>query len=204
MKAWAAGLCAAMLSVSAMGQFAGLPVAGGAAAPAAGAAWASAGAVLGDDFNLYGARISFAPVPRLALFADLGAIDPDGGDTGPSAQGGAQFTLPLGKEMPVDVAVRATWGYAQFDFSGGDLEMGGFCAGAVASRKYGSVEPYAFAGLNFVDTEVKAHGEKSTDDETDLAVAFGVALGMGERFSLYGEMAHVDDFFMNFGARWNF
>ena len=44
----------------------------------------------------------------------------------------------------------------------------------------------------------------SADNGLRLAVAFGVALGMGERFSLYGEMAHVDDFFMNFGARWNF
>ena len=182
-------------------QFVGLPIAGGAAAPETGETRRSAGAVMGDDFNLYGGRLFFSPIRRLGLFVDAGAIDPDGGDVGFAGQGGALFALPL-SESPVDVALRATWGHARFDIRGGDLKAYAFNAGAVVSREVEFLTPYAFLGLNFVDTEVKARGVKYSDDETDLAVAFGALLRLGARFSVYGELAHVDELFFSFGARW--
>ena len=123
------------------------------------------------------------------------------GNLGGSAAGGALFALPL-SESPVDVALRATWGHARFDIRGGDLKAYAFNAGAVVSREVEFLTPYAFLGLNFVDTEVKARGVKYSDDETDLAVAFGALLRLGARFSVYGELAHVDELFFSFGARW--
>ena len=203
MKKFVLVLVSCLISVPALAQFAGLPVAGPATVTAAGATSVSAGAVIGDDFNLYGGRLSFAPIGRLALFADLGAIDPDDGDLGLSFQGGVQFTLPL-KESPVDVAARATWGHASFDFKGGDLKASGFNIGALVSRDLDLFSPYVFLGLNFVDTEVKAGGAKHTDDETDLAAAFGTLLRLGEQFALYGEIAHVDDLFFSVGLRRTF
>ncbi|NLG35620.1 MAG: outer membrane beta-barrel protein [Lentisphaerae bacterium] len=188
------------ISVPALAQFAGLPIAGPATVGEGGATWVSAGAVIGDDFNLYGGRLSFSPIGRLSLFADAGAIDPDDGDLGLSFQGGVQFTLPM-KESPVDVAARATWGHAGFDVKGGDVKMSGFNIGALLSRDLESFSPYVFLGLNVVDSEVKAGGAKHTDDATDLAAAFGALLRLGHQFALYGEIAHVDDLFFSVGLR---
>jgi hypothetical protein len=193
-------LVSCLISVPAMAQFAGLPIAGPATVTAGGATWVSAGAVIGDDFNLYGGRLSFSPIGRLALFADVGAIDPDDGDLGLSFQGGMQFTLPL-NESPVDVAARATWGHAGFDVKGGDVKMSGFNIGALVSRDLDSFSPYVFLGLNFVDSEVKHSEGKHSDDETDLAAAFGALLHLGHQFALYGEVAHVDDLFFSVGLR---
>jgi hypothetical protein len=197
-------LCLSMFAASAMAQFLGLPIADSAQAPATGETSVSAGAVMGDDFNLYGGRLSFAPVRPLAVFADLGAIDPDGGDTGLAFQLGGKFTLPL-KESPVDVALRAVWDWASFDLKAGDVTSTGFNAGVLVSREVNLISPYAYAGLNFVDSEIKVKGGgKNSDDSTDLALAIGTLIRLSEQISLYVEFAHVDDAFIGFGARWGF
>ena len=204
MKKWILVLCLCLLTVPVMAQFAGLPIANSAAAPVAGETRISGGAAFSDDFSLYGGRLSFAPIGRLALFGDLGAIDPDGGDLGPSGQAGLQFTLPMGEEKLMDMALRATVGYARFDFDGGDLAMDGFTLGALVSRDVTLITPYVFLGMSFVDTEVDVHGMKESEDETDLAFAVGTLLNLTDAFSLYGEYAHVDESFLNAGARWTF
>jgi hypothetical protein len=204
MKRTFALLCLLALSSLASAQIIGMPIADGAAAPPMGETRASAGAVLGDDFNLYGARLSFAPIHRLALFVDFGAIDPDGGDMGFAFQGGAKFTLPLNPENLADVALRATFGNAGFDFHGGDVDMTGFTGGAEVSRTLGAFTPYAFLGLSFLDYEAQAGSYKESKDETDLAFALGSLLRFGQNFSLYVELAHVDDFLTAFGGRWDF
>ena len=189
----------------ALAQFLGLPIAGTAKSPAAGETYVAAGGVLGDDFNLYGGRLSFAPLGRLAIFADVGAIDPDGGDVGFAFQLGGQFTLPLNKNNPLDVAVRAVWDRAGFDLDAGKVTSSGFNAGVLASREVKLFSPYAFLGLNFSDYEVKLKGGgKVSDDSTDLAAAIGTLLRLTEAFALYAELAHVDDPFVNFGGRWTF
>ncbi len=197
-------LSLSMFSASAMAQFLGLPIAGSAQAPATGEIHTSAGAVVGDDLNLYGGRLSFAPFHRLALFADVGAVDPDGGDWGLAYQLGGQFTLPL-KESPVDVALRAVWDRASFDLKAGDVTAMGFNAGVLVSRGVDLFSPYVYAGLNFVDTEIKLKGGGTdSDDSTDLALAIGTLIRLGGQFSLYVEFAHVDDPFFAAGARWGF
>lgn len=205
MKKMVLMLCAGCFSIPAVAQFYGLPIADGASAPAAGETRASAGAVLAGDFNLYGGRLLFAPLGRLALFADFGAMDPAAGDLGSAFQGGAKFTLPLKADNPVDVALRATWAFASYDTRGGDLKMNGFNVGALVSREVERLTPYAFLGLNFVDAEVDINGPgRNSKDETDLAVAAGVLLRLVRHLSLYGELAHVDELMFNAGARWTF
>ncbi len=204
MKKWILVLCLCLLSLPVMAQFVGLPIANSAAAPVAGETRVTAGVVTSDDYNQYGGRLSFAPMGRLALFGDFGAIDPDGGDIGPSGQAGLQFTLPMGEESLLDVAVRATMGYASFDFDGGDLSMDGFTVGGLVSRDVKLFSPYVFLGFSFVETEVESHGMSESDDETDLAFAVGTLLKLTDAISLYGEYAHVDESFLNAGARWTF
>lgn len=197
-------LCLSMFAVSAMAQFLGLPIADSAKAPAMGETRLSTGAVLGDDFNLYGGRLSFAPIRPLAVFADLGAIDPDGGDMGLAFQIGGKFTLPL-KESPVDVALRALWDWASFDLEAGEVTSTGFNAGVLVSREVKLFSPYAFAGLSFMDSETKLkEGGKNSDSSTDLALAVGTLVRLSEQLSLYVEFAHVDDASVGLGARWNF
>ncbi len=198
-------VCLLWIPVPALAQFLGLPIADDAKAPTMGTTRISAGGVQGDEFNLYGGRLSFAPIGRLALFADVGAIDPDRGDLGFACQLGAQFTLPLGQSRPVDVALRAAWDQARFDLDAGDVESSGFNAGVLVSREVKLFSPYAYLGLNFVDSEVKVKGGgKASDDSTDLAVAVGTLIRLADPFALYVEFAHVDDPFVNFGGRWTF
>lgn len=202
MKKWMLTGCGCLLAVAAQAQFAGLPVADGAAAET-GETRLAAGTVMSDDFNLYGGRALFAPFQGLALFADGGVIDPDGGDPGLALQGGAKLALPFSKS-PVAVALRATWGYAGYDIRGGDVKGYGFSAGALVSRDVQLFVPYAFLGLNFTDTTVKTGGTKDDDRETDLAAAAGLRLRLGDRFSLYAEVAHVDEVLFGLGAGWTF
>ena len=241
MKRWAFMAGGWLLAVSAGAQFAGLPVAD--TAPAAtGETRFSAGAVLGDDFNLFGGRILFAPIKGLALFADPGLLDPDGGDLGFAVQGGAKLTLPF-KNKPVDVALRAAGSYAGFDVPGGDAKLNDFNAGVLVSRDIQFFSPYVFLGINYCDAQVNASGgaggdageednadgetgggdEEETDDsgrkvaklaggaggsgsdeEYDVAAAAGLLLRFGKQFSLYAEIAYVDDLFAGAGARWQF
>ena len=204
MKKWMAVWVVVMMAVPALAQFMGLPMAGGAAAPGAGAAGISAGAVVGDDFNLYGGRASFAPVAGLTVFGGAGVIDPDGdADMGWALQGGGLFTLPLG--LPVDVGLRGTFGMAGFDMDGGELSMWDITGGVLASKTIERLTPYAFLGVHHVDMTVDIDGGgEASEDETDLAVAGGVSFALNKQFSVYAEIAHIDDPFFGGGVRMNF
>ena len=82
--------------------------------------------------------------------------------------------------------------------------MNGFTAGGLVSRDVKILSPYAFLGMSVVNIEVDAHGASESEDETDLAFAVGTLLKLTDAFSLYGEYAHVDESFLNAGARWTF
>ena len=200
-------LAAMTLAVPVQAQFFGLPVADGAASPAAGDVQAVAGMMMGDDFDAGGGRLLFAPVPRLLLFADLGILNPDRGDWGPAFQGGARFTLPFRDESPLDVALQAAGGLASCELDAGDLRMQAFNAGALASRSVGIITPDAFLGLCFTDAELdlkEKHKGKNSHNETDLAAAAGIRVRCGSQFSIYGEIAHVDELKLGAGAGWKF
>ena len=47
-------------------------------------------------------------------------------------------------------------------------------------------------------------GGSGSDDEYDVAAAAGLLLRFGKQFSLYAEIAYVDDLFAGAGARWQF
>ena len=197
------GLVVLTCALPALAQLAGLPIAGGAEAPA-GLVQGSGGLVLGDDFNMYGVRGTFAPVQNLAVFGDAGLLDPDEGDMGWAFQGGGLFVLPLG--LPLDVGLRGALGYGGFavDEAGveGEATIMTLNGGVLASKKIEMFTPYAFAGLNYADTEVDIDGYgEDSDDEIDLAVAAGVVVALNEMISFYGEIAHIDDPFFGLGAR---
>ncbi len=198
MKKLLLGLVAVLLSTSAFAQTRGLPIATPATAPAAGATTLSGGVALNDDFNIYGGALSFAPFQRLSLFGQLGVLDPDHGDLGYAAQGGFQFALPL-TESAVDVAIRSAWGRHAYDSNSGDVSENSFNLGAIISRDIDIISPYVFLGLNLSTREVKHDGSKHTKDETDPAAAVGLNVRLGNAFSLYAELAHVDDTFINIG-----
>ena len=205
MKKWIAGLIILMLAVPAMAQFAGLPIAGGAAASDAGQIGVSAGGVFGDDFKLYGIRGSYAVIQGLDVFLGLGAIDPDeGADTGITGQLGAEFTLPT--DLPVDLAVRGTIARASFDLDvGGDVTALTLNGGMLVSKTIEQLTPYGFVGFNYTDTEVKVDGFGSvSDDETDFAIAIGLEFAVSDQVSLYAEIENVDDTFFALGGRWQF
>lgn len=186
-------------AVPALAQFAGLPIAGGAVAPA-GLMQGSGGVVIGDDFNVYGVRGTFAPIEGLALFGDVGALDPDEGDMGWAVQGGGLFVLPL--DLPVDVGLRGAAGLGGYDLDGGDATVLDLNAGVLASKTIEQFTPYAFVGLNYFKWEVDVdHGGEVDDDETDLAIAGGASFAVNETFSLYAEIAHIDDLFFGLGGR---
>ena len=195
-------------TVPALAQLAGLPIAGGADGMAAGGMRASGGLVLGDDFNLYGVRGTFAPIENLALFGDAGLIDPDMGDMGWALQGGGLFMLPLG--LPVDVGVRGALGFGGFDadIPGVDATatLTTINGGVLASKKIEMITPYAFAGLNYAKTKVEIDGADgdASDDETDLAIAGGATVSLNEQISFYGEIAYIDDPFFGAGMRFDF
>lgn len=194
-----------MLTVPAMAQIVGLPIAGGAGLAKAGSINVSGGAVLGDDFNLYGIKGGVAVMENLSLFGDVGVLDPDQGDTGWALQGGGLFTLPL-QNLPVDIGLRATLGYAGYDLKDeGDLTFMSLNAGVLVSKTIKQFTPYAFLGINHVraEADVKGFG-KVKDNNTDPAFAGGVEFALTEQFSIYGEVAHIDDPFFGFGGRIRF
>lgn len=201
-------LAVLVFAVPALAQLAGLPIAGGADGLAGGGLRASGGLVLGDDFNLYGVRGTFAPIEGLAVFGDAGVIDPDIGDMGWALQGGGLFMLPLG--LPVDLGVRGALGFGGFDadIPGVDATatLTTINGGVLASKKIEMFTPYAFAGLNYAKTKVEIDGVGGdvSDDETDLAVAGGAVLTASEQISFYGEIAYIDDPFFGAGMRFDF
>ena len=206
MKKWMAVLAVLTFAVPAMAQLAGLPIAGGAVAPA-GMLQGSGGLVLGDDFNLYGVRGTFAPINGLSVFGDAGVLDPDAGDMGWALQGGGLFVLPLG--LPVDLGLRGALGFGGFDSDEAGVDASATImtlnGGVLASKTIEMFTPYVFAGLNYADTtvDVEGYGDVS-DDETDLAVAAGVVVSLNEMLSFYAEIAHIDDPFFGLGGRITF
>jgi len=199
MKKWMVTMVVLMLAGSAMAQFSGLPIGGGAAATEAGALGVSGGVVLGDEFNLYGGRMSFAPAAGLSLFGDLGAFDPDLGDMGVALQGGALFTLPV--DLPVDLGLRGTIGWTEFEMMGFDADSLGINGGLVVSKTIDLLTPYAYIGINYVDATVETELADVSEDETDIALAGGLSVALNNQVSLYGEIAYIDDVFFGLGGR---
>ena len=191
------------MAAPAMAQFIGLPYADSAAAPAQGLLRVSGGVVIGDEANAYGGRFTYGLIEGLALFADLGMIDPDGGDTGVCYQGGGKFTLPL--ELPVDVALRGVVGMSSFDVGPADMDVFDVNVGALISKDMDMFTPYGFIGLDYEDAEVDIPGVVSaSDDETNVAIAGGVLFSLTEQLSFYGEIAYIDDPYFGLGGRFTF
>ena len=207
MKKWIVMAMVVVLAGSASAQLMGLPVAEGAKAEG-GALRVSGGAVIGDDANGYGGRVSYGLMEGLSLFGDLGLFDPDDGDSSLAWQVGGKFTLPL--DLPVDLAIRAAVGMTSYDleYGGekiGDLDYTTVMGCALASKDIEQFTLYGFAGLAYHKAKVSTrwHGS-SSDDDTEPAFGGGAIFSLTEQISLYGEVAHIDDMFFSLGGRFEF
>lgn len=204
MKKCLVGCLVLMWALLAMAQLQGLPVGGGAGKMAPNAMEASVGAVLGDDVGLYGGRMIFPLTDGFAVFGDAGAVDLDasGVRLGWSLQGGGLLTFPL--DLPVDVGIRATVGYGMVEYKGGpgDTRWLNATAGLLTSKTFDILTPYALLGVHYMDTEVDpGDSAKVNDDQTDPMAAAGLMVTVGEFWSLYGEVAYIDDPYGVVGVR---
>lgn len=197
-------------------QYGGMPLADTAAAPKAGLMRASAGIIVGDDFNEYGARFTYGAIDPLAVFVDLGILDPDGGDSAFAIQGGATYTLPI--EAPVDLAARLAISRAAYSEStmgvDVDLTLLSINAGVLASKMVAEpISVYGYLGLNWEKADIDAKSASiggfqvdlsDSDSETDIAIGIGAIYALDQNLSFYGELDYIDDAFLGLGARWQF
>jgi opacity protein-like surface antigen len=179
-----------------------------------------------SDVNLYGVRGSYGIIDGLSIFLGGGLVDPDEGsvDSEPFVQVGGTFTLPL--ELPVDLALRGSFGMASFEAkesaSGpgwsvsakGDLDIWTLNAGVLASM---AVDPmitvYGFGGISYQNTKMKIRytetflgisdsGSMSeSDTDTELAIAGGGMFHLNENITLGAEISHIDDTFISVYGR---
>lgn len=196
-------LSACFMAAQAHAQVLGLPVASDAAPGMAGDMAVSGGIVLGDDLNLYGGRFSFNALDELVVFGDIGAVDPDHGDTGWGIQGGAQYSLDI-PDFPADVALRGTAGYASLDQGRGpfkvDIDIWTVTGGAVISHQIDEMfTVYGLLGLAY--SRVSASG--FSDSEVDPAAGVGVLLSFTPELSAYAEFMHIDDPWFGLGLRFD-
>lgn len=203
MKKWIVVAMVCAMAAPAMAQVLGLPIADGAAAEPQGLLRLSGGAIVGDDANAYGGRVLFGVIEGLALMADLGIVDPDGGDTGFAYAGGAKFTLPV--DLPVDLAVRGTIGMSSYEVGPVDVDVMDISVGGLVSKTIEQFTPYGFLGFVYEDVDADFEGLGSgSDSDTEIAIAGGVLFALNEQISLYGELAHIDDLFFGLGGRFQF
>jgi opacity protein-like surface antigen len=209
MKKWMLVAIAGLVSASAMAQLAGLPYGDGAEPAGAGAVGIGGSATFGDDFNLYGGRLSLGLADAVDVFADVGIVDPDisGADNELAYQAGLKLALPL--DLPVDVALRGAVGYTSFDAREegvkADVDVLTVNAGVVVSKKVEALTLYGFAGANYNRTKIKVSGIGSeTDDETELALAAGAKFQLADNLAVFGEYAHIDDSFISVGLTLGF
>jgi hypothetical protein len=194
-----------VLAASAQGQLIGLPVGIGAASAETGTLQASGGVVLGDNYNMYGVRGSYTPMDRLTLQGDFGLIDQDtsGIDMAFSIQGTALYSLPL--DLPVDLALRASLGFASAEISGGgDVNWTSLSGGAIASKTFDKLTPYGYLGLHYLKGVVKWGNSEASDDDLEPAIGAGLAYELNDHVRLYAELIHADDFFVAFGGGYRF
>lgn len=208
------GFCVLVLmTASVMAQGYVLQIGETAAPVDAGRPGATVGFNVGDDTTYVGARGLWGPNDSLTLFGELGLItvDQDGTDVdGKTVAIGGTLALPVG--LPVDVAVRGALIKPFFDdvnTGDGKVELNVYCIllQGVASMPIEAVpglSAYAAGGFAYTSTEVKWSGmgmSGSEDDtETDLALAIGANMVLGETVNLFVELSRIDDNFFGAGA----
>lgn len=196
-------LTACFMASQAHAQLLGLPVADDAAPGMAGDMALSGGIVLGDDINLYGGRFSFDALDQLTVFGDLGAVDPDRGDTGFGIQGGGLFSLRI-PDFPADVALRGTAGYANIDQGSGrrsvDIDIWTVTGAGVVSHPINEMfSVYGVLGVAYTRFSTSGH----SDSEFDPALGIGALLSATPELSFYAEFMHIDDPWIGIGGRFD-
>lgn len=205
MKQWIAILVLLMLAAPAMAQLVGLPIADGAGAPDARLLQASAGIQVGDDVNMYGGRATFAPMDALSIFADVGLVDWDSSaiKLGYGGQVGALYSLPL--DLPVDLGVRVALGAGRADLKRhGNTTWFTLNSGVLASLTIDRFTPYAFVGINYINSKISGRSVSRSHDDTDPALGGGVVVELLDNVSVYAEIMHIDSAFFGIGGRYRF
>ena len=203
MKKVLALLSLGLLTIPAAAQLAGLPCADSASRIEAHSLRLSGGGVIGENENLYGGRVTYGLLEDLAIFADLGMVEPDYADSGLAYQGGAKLTLPF--DLPVDLALRAAVGMTSLESRNWDIDVISLSGSLLASKDFERLSPYVFLGMDYKSIEAQASTGSSADDtETNILVGGGLLYSLSKNLSLYGEAAWVEDPYFSAGARWQF
>lgn len=204
------GFCVLVLmTASVMAQGYVLQIGETAAPVDAGRPGGTVGFNVGDDTTYVGARGLWGPNDSLTLFAEAGLItvDQDGTDVdGKSIAIGGTLALPLG--LPVDLAVRGVLIKPFFDdvdteYGKIELSIYSVLVQGVASMPIEAVpglSAYAAGGLAYTSTEVEWSGSSEDDTETELALAIGANMVLGDTVNLFVELSHIDDAFFGGGA----
>lgn len=206
-----------------LAQGLGLPLAGTAERAGQGQFGISAGIVSGDDVDLYGVRLLYAPLEGWSLFLDGGVFEPDYGDSDAIVQIGTEHSIST--DLPVDLAFRAA-AYMpiidEYDY------IFGLQGGLVVSKQIESVERLSVYGSLGVLHERWKYDVEATyyettyyigpggipygttyssnaytveDDRTEAALILGCLYHLSDQLSLYLEYANIDDSFFGAGIR---
>ena len=160
---------------------------------------ATGGVTIGPHSFYLGGRGTLAPMDGLLVFGDLGWVEVENWDGGPSVQAGAMFTVP--SPLPAALAIRGALYKPLID---GDLSVTGATLGGEVSRDLETVIPglsvYGYLGLDYT---VKS-GDRHVHDVLNAALAVGAVFRFADRMSLYAEISHVYDPFIGGGMRMDF
>ncbi len=202
----AAGLALTLAPWTVHAQGLGLPLGETAAPFETGQVRATGAITLGDDVDLYGARVAYATSPNLQIFGDAGIVDIDAFDSGLGLQGGLIYRIEM--DAPIDLGLRGT-GYTAFL---DDLDhLFGFSAGVLVSVPVADAPLSLYGYVGLAHTRLKASFRhpvfgrvRFRDNNTEPAITLGALFAVNDQFSLFGEFSHVDDPFVSIGARFNF
>jgi len=171
----------------------------------------TAGAVVGEHQQFYGARDTFNIMPEFRLFADLGMVNRADYDADIGAQIGALYVLPLDTEF--DNAIRTS-----LFGSTGDLiqEIGGTLSWIVSYQPLeNGVIFYGGLGLELDSQDSKdrtidvtVSGVPSTQIEPGIQktrvyplINIGALMPIIEHVNVFTEFAYTDDWWIGVGLR---
>ena len=148
------------------------------------------------DENLFALRGTYAVTPVFRIFGDFGTAD-----IRPTIQVGGIYAFKTG--LAVDLAARTAL-YTGFTH---DYDVEGFDTMALASIPLQYIGSYVYGGLGLnimKKVERNDFDSRTERGELDLSAAFGAIVYATEQLSFYLETAHVNDFSLGGGVRYQF
>jgi hypothetical protein len=177
--------------------FLGLPLGIGGLPTEQGSGGILGGITFGDPGEVYAARLYYNLLDMVCVFADIGAAEPDGADSGTTYQGGITVNVPV----IASVRTTLTGAYAAGDFDGIDMDqIGGAltCSGVLDALPNTTLS--ASVGVMKTDVDADIGG---SSDTTEFTASAGFVCKIMGAVKIYGQVAYMDNVFGSAGAGWN-